>query len=393
MGCQQVMIRYFGLFINQTSNLRFVPFVGIDDFAWRKGHRYGVLICDGLTHQPVDVLPDREKETLENWFKEHTMIIKVTRDRYTRFKEVLDGISSITQIHDRFHLIQNLWTLHDNVLRKLLPNRIEKDKQENVPTPQEIPLTKSERARIENANKKWEQACHMKELKKEGYSLRKIGDILNIDPRTVKKYIEMTEPPSLKRTKRPNPLDAFQQEVIQWETDGLTIRAMYHNLKEKNYTGTYGALKYYVASIRKKKKAGQKLQADSYYDRKNVRKILWQNDLEDEKKRKIMNEILTKYPKLRPFYAFITSFRQALKDRDMPEFRELILYEKDRQDPLTTHFISRLLSDFPPTLNAIELDENNGFLEGQVNRLKTIKRMLYGRASFPLLRLRILYQP
>ena len=48
-----------------------------------------------------------------------------------------------------------------------------------------------------------------------------------------------------------------------------------------------------------------------------------------------MNEILTKYPKLRPFYAFITSFRQALKDRDMPEFRELILYEKDRQDPLT----------------------------------------------------------
>ncbi|WP_089832088.1 transposase [Halolactibacillus halophilus] len=121
--------------------------------------------------------------------------------------------------------------------------------------------------------------------------------------------------------------------------------------------------------------------------------MLWQNDLEDEKKRKIMNEILTKYPKLRPFYAFITSFRQALKDRDMPEFRELILYEKDRQDLLTTHFISRLLSDFPPTLNAIELDENNGFLEGQVNRLKTIKRMLYGRASFPLLRLRILYQP
>ncbi|GEM04789.1 hypothetical protein HMI01_17770 [Halolactibacillus miurensis] len=52
----------------------------------------------------------------------------------------------------------------------------------------------------------------------------------------------------------------------------------------------------------------------------------------------------------------------------MLEFRELILYEKDRHDLLTTYFISRLLSDFSPTLNTIELNENNGFLEGQVNR-------------------------
>ncbi|WP_110252126.1 hypothetical protein [Streptohalobacillus salinus] len=85
----------------------------------------------------------------------------------------------------------------------------------------------------------------------------------------------MTEPPSLKRTKRSKHLDVFQQEVIQWETDGLTIRAMYHKLKEKDYTGTYGALKCYVARVRRKKKAGQTLQPDSYYERKNVRKILW----------------------------------------------------------------------------------------------------------------------
>ncbi len=76
----------------------------------------------------------------------------------------------------------------------------------------------------------------------------------------------------------------------------------------------------------------------------------------------------------------------------MQDFRELILYEKDRKDAITKHFISRILSDFQPTLRAVELEENNGFLEGQVNRLKTIKRMLYGRASFSLLRLRVLYQ-
>ncbi|GEN57430.1 hypothetical protein GCM10012290_10230 [Halolactibacillus alkaliphilus] len=284
----------------------------------------------------------------------HIHIVPISEETDTIHVIAFIESKSASCPHCRYTRVIDDLPIQNKAVRIYL-NRIEKDTLENISTPQEIPLTKSEKARVGNANKKWEQACHIKELKKQGYSLQKISDIVNIDRRTVKKYVEMTEPPSLKRTKHSKPLDAFQQEVIQWETDGLTIRAMYHKLKEKDYTGTYGALKCYVASIRKKKKADQTLQSDSYYDRKDIRKILWQNDLEDEKKRKIMNEILTEYPKLRPFYVFIISFRQALKDRDSLEFREPILYEKDRQDPLTTHFISRLLSDFPPTLNAINL--------------------------------------
>ncbi len=139
-----------------------VPFVGIDDFAWKKGHRYGILICDGFTHQPIDVLPNREKETFEDWFKQQPDIQKVTRDRFTRFQEVLDCIPSITQVHDRFHLIQNLWGLHDKAVKKLLPNRIGKSEKTIATASHEIPLTKSEKAQLENANQKWKQACQGK---------------------------------------------------------------------------------------------------------------------------------------------------------------------------------------------------------------------------------------
>lgn len=75
------------------------------------------------------MLPDREKETLENWSKQQPSIQKVTRDRFIRFQEVLDNIPSITQIHDRFYLIQNLWGVHDKAVRKILPNRIEKNEK------------------------------------------------------------------------------------------------------------------------------------------------------------------------------------------------------------------------------------------------------------------------
>ncbi|WP_370632473.1 transposase [Salinicoccus sp. RF5] len=54
------------------------PFIGIDDFAWKKGHRYGILICDAMTHHPIDLLPDREAETLTDWLGSHPELTHVT---------------------------------------------------------------------------------------------------------------------------------------------------------------------------------------------------------------------------------------------------------------------------------------------------------------------------
>ncbi|MCC4722342.1 transposase [Salinicoccus sp. RF5] len=52
--------------------------MGIDDFAWKKGHRYGILICDAMTHHPIDLLPDREAETLTDWLGSHPELTHVT---------------------------------------------------------------------------------------------------------------------------------------------------------------------------------------------------------------------------------------------------------------------------------------------------------------------------
>lgn len=78
------------------------PFIGIDDFAFRKGHSYGTIICDLSTHKPVALLPERYPETISEWLKNHQNIQVVSRDGYQAFRKGIQNASqSILQVYDR----------------------------------------------------------------------------------------------------------------------------------------------------------------------------------------------------------------------------------------------------------------------------------------------------
>jgi transposase len=83
--------------------------VGIDDWSWRKGHRYGTIVVDLERGCPIDVLEDRLAETVENWFKAHPEMQIVARDRAEAYASgIRQGAPEATQVADRFHLFQNL---------------------------------------------------------------------------------------------------------------------------------------------------------------------------------------------------------------------------------------------------------------------------------------------
>ncbi|WP_371868313.1 transposase [Salinicoccus roseus] len=348
-------------------------------------------MCDAMTHHPIDLLPDREAETLTDWLGSHPELTHVTRDRYPRFQEVISThASNVIQIHDRFHLIQNLWSLHDQIIRKILPARV--DLGTHLPRP-DPPRTqsKAELRQKENARNKWEQAQILQKYYADGYSITRISKQSNLHWKTVKRYLEMTGPPDTSRQKRAKPLDVYHTQIIDWEAAGHPVHIIYEKLQGIGYTGAYGAVKVFIAEIRKKKRAKAPMDTE-YHSRRDIRRILWQNHLEDDSEREIINRVLKQYPQIQPVYAFISGFRETIALKDHTGFIKLILYEQERKDPLTKHFIRRLLSDFKSTVNAIVYTESNGFVEGNVNRLKTLKRMMYGRAGFKLLRQRMLYR-
>lgn len=99
--------------------------IGIDDFAFKKGHTYGTILVDGTTHQPIDLLEGRDGTTLRKWLKQNQQVKTVTRDRATAYARVLvEELPDVMQIADRFHLHQNLLTAVKKALYQSIPTSV-----------------------------------------------------------------------------------------------------------------------------------------------------------------------------------------------------------------------------------------------------------------------------
>src|SRR5262245_48508715 len=96
-----------------------VRILGVDDFAFRKGQRYGTILVDLERHRVIDLLPDREGSTLEGWLKSHPEVELITRDRALAYADgATKGASQAVQVADRFHLIKNLVESFENLVRR-----------------------------------------------------------------------------------------------------------------------------------------------------------------------------------------------------------------------------------------------------------------------------------
>lgn len=86
-----------------------VRVVGLDDWAWRRGQRYGTIIIDQERHMVLDLLPERTPESVQQWLEAHSEVEFVSRDRGgTYIDGATWGAPQATQIADRWHILANL---------------------------------------------------------------------------------------------------------------------------------------------------------------------------------------------------------------------------------------------------------------------------------------------
>jgi transposase len=93
--------------------------IGIDDWAWRRNHRYGTIVCDLERRRPVTLLQDREPATSAAWFERHPEITIIARDRGGGYGEAAAKVlPHATQVADRWHLIENASRAFLDAVRK-----------------------------------------------------------------------------------------------------------------------------------------------------------------------------------------------------------------------------------------------------------------------------------
>lgn len=99
--------------------------IGVDDWAFKKGNKYGTLICDLKTHKPIAVLESRDYEVLSEWLKNKTDIKYCSRDRSKTYAAAIkDTLPQVMHIADRFHLVHNIGEVIIDFLKRQYTNGI-----------------------------------------------------------------------------------------------------------------------------------------------------------------------------------------------------------------------------------------------------------------------------
>lgn len=98
------------------------PHVGIDEWAWHRGHRYGTLIVNFDTHRPLVLLPGRNQRTLAAWFRKYPDIQVVSRDCGGIYATAArEGAPQARQVVDRWHLLKNIGDALERMMYRHMP--------------------------------------------------------------------------------------------------------------------------------------------------------------------------------------------------------------------------------------------------------------------------------
>lgn len=388
-----------------TEEQQRIKVLGVDDFAFRKGCDYGTILVDLEKRKVIDLLPDREAETLKNWLLAHPEIKTVSRDRSTSYAEaVRSGAPQAEQIADRWHLLKNLSELLERILlteAAALKSAAEAVRLNNTTNQtKHLPILNLASAQ-ENSNASQAQKDRQKlfekinELSAKGISIRYIGRTLGICRNTVRKYLQAeTCPQKLTETKRFSKVAKYGDFLRQrWKEGEQNAVRLWEEIQERGFRGEISSVRRFVQSWRE---SGSEIINNCRvltrgFAPRQTAKLLLSDSLTDHECKYVV-KLCEINPKIDCLRKLGREFRQIVREKRAADFDGWLAKVKNCEIVEIQKWANGLLTDESAVRNALVSEWSNGQTEGQVNRLKTIKRQMYGRAGFDLLRARIIHQ-
>jgi transposase len=403
--------------------------LGIDDFAFHKGQLYGTILTDGETHAVVDLLPDRSAQTATSWLREHPGIEIITRDRasdYTRAGR--EGAPHAVQVADRFHLSKNAGDVLERIVGRhhhglrtaakavdqqhiagLPPLR---DAGRAVPKQEkQLPVVATSRQDPHVRERRLARYQEVMARAKQGLGPKAIGRQVGLTRQTVTRWLKTgtfpERPPSAPRRMSITPYEPYLRE--RWEAGCRNGRELWREIQAKGFRGGHETVRRLLVTWRTERGRGgpprkhpsatpsvrrpPPQRATRPWSPRQARWLLLkaEDELKPEQQAYIQ-QLGQLCPDVVIAQRLIVEFIQLVRKRDDTALACWLAAAEASGLPELREFAKGIVRDRAAVEAALQYKWSNGITEGHVNRLKMIKRTAYGRASFSLLRQRVLAQ-
>ncbi len=412
--------------------------IGIDDVATRKGMKYATAIYDLKDHHMIALLEGRDANSIKDWLKEHQKIKIVARDRASAYATAISEIlPNCMQVADRFHLFENIIEYLKDIFYNEMPDKIfiQNDKiLDESPkkiaklkciTSEEIlkawnydnnqpinelgnPIHYDDKKhdlecaqyirQTENRLKKYTSIKNLRDEYQISQNIKMLSEKYNFSQASIKKYIAMTdeEVELIKERKnyksRKTKIDNYKNIIYKMLKDNRNLYDIMNYIIYKGYDNDIRDLEAYIYLIAKNNFPN--LNAKAYYPQCIVefvysddlmvitRKDLLKNlltvnfELKNENINKYMEIIEEKYPIVKEIKDIFQEYHSIIMGNDENKIEEFVSkYENSKISSLC----NGLKKDIAAVKNAISSTINSGFVEGNNNKFKLIKRIVYGK--------------
>jgi transposase len=376
--------------------------LGVDEFALRKGRRYGTLLVDVETRRPVDVLDDRSADSFADWLKARPGAEVICRDRSGLYSEGgARGAPQAIQVADRWHLWHNLAEAVERAVsrhREHLPAAVRAlDPPADPPGPEAEPPPDVPAAPRTGTIARRTRARHagVHRMLAEGRNYREIASELGLSRNTVRRFARAVSPEELLVNdgtgRQASILDqhaAYLRE--RWNSGCANAAQLHRELRDRGYQGGQSYVRQYLARFRggetvpEPKPAVPKVRAVTSW-------IMTSPGNLDDTDKAGLEAILAASPELAAVAESVRAFAAIMNERRGRKLLEPWMTAAEATgEPALRSFVTGLRADQDAVTNGLALQWSSGSVEGHVNRIKMLKRQMYGRAGPDLLRRRIL---
>jgi hypothetical protein len=365
------------------------------------------------TSRPIDLLPSRDGQVLKDWLINYNDVKIVSRDRASSYAAaIIEACPSAIQIADRFHLLMNLSDALDTYFKSIssrirslitaktnyflglhekVPVNIREETKED-----QFVLTVQESIGVK-VDQRMDAFLKVKELQVKGTPIKRIATDLRMSRNTVKSYFCQVSLSPIKSSRSTN-IEVFTDLIVaRLGENGHKLMDIFREIKKLGYTGGRTQGCYHIKRIKEyheietpgyKEIARPKIPYIKPLSSRKLAKYIGCNlmDIKDHHERFYFQTLLDNITEIRVVRKLVQIFKTMLARGcgNIKRWIDFVKHSKYKLAGLRT-FARGLLSDIEAVENGINMYWNNGAVEGHINRIKSIKRGMYGRASFELL--------